>query len=140
MSVPHWPSYLPKPNREGFGRAPQDGRRRRRAEAGPPGYAKRFSATARLVNLTISTDRQGKAVFEKFFDEDTEEGSLPFWMPDPTTDGWPLLTSDGVPLLIAGGVPLLLSAQWLCLFGDQLWSEQVIGVRFQISFQVAVMP
>lgn len=67
-----------------------------------------------------------------------------FWMPDPTTDGWPLLTSDGKPMLIAGGpqdgLPILMAGRWLVTFGKNLPAETVIGVDFRMSFGVEVMP
>ncbi|AMY72321.1 hypothetical protein [Frigidibacter mobilis] len=83
--------------------------------------------------------RSQKATFDSFF-SDQAMGTNLFWMPDPTTDGWPMLTADGAPVLTAEGAPVLLSAQWLCLFGDAMPTETILGVRFQISFSVSVMP
>lgn len=113
---------------------------KRRAELGPPGYRRRFSSVAKLVTLSIVIGRDKKAIFDQFFDERTAGGTLPFYMPDPTTDGWPLLSSDGLPLLTGSGVPLLLASRWLCLFGDTLPTETILGVQFRMSFSVVVMP
>ncbi|MAU43772.1 MAG: hypothetical protein CMP09_02820 [Yangia sp.] len=61
-------------------------------------------------------------------------------MPDPVTDGWPLLHETGVPLLYEDGTPILMSAQWLCVFGDEPPSETLRGMTFTKSFSVWVMP
>lgn len=138
--IPVWPSELPKPERNTWQKSPMEARLKRRNDAGPPGYRRRFSSVAKSVNLSILVDRNGKAIFDNFFEQDTAFGSKPFTMPDPTTDGWALLTSEGAPLLTSEGVPILLAARWLCLFGDQQPSEAIVGVGFRISFSVAVMP
>lgn len=138
--IPAWPSELPNPERNTWQKTPQEARLKRRTDAGPPGYRRRFSSVAKLVNLSILVDRNGKAVFDNFHDLATAYGAKPFVMPDPTTDGWALLKSDGAPLLTHAGVPILLSARWLVQFGDQLPAETIVGNRFRISFSVAVMP
>ncbi|WP_455270301.1 hypothetical protein [Rhizobium herbae] len=113
---------------------------KRRTDTGPNGYRGRFSSVAELVNLSILVSRNGKAIFDNFYRYDTKRGTKPFYMADPTTHGWALLTSSGAPLLTNTGAPILLAAQWLCLFGDQLPAEAIVGVSFRISFSVVVMP
>lgn len=135
-----WPAELPRPERESWKLQPQEARRKRQLGAGPPGYRRRFSSVARSVNLSLLLTRDQKAVFDRFYHEDCAEGSGFFWMPDPTTDGWSLLTDDGVPLLVEPGVPLLLAERWLCGWGDELPSETVKGVEFRKSFSIWVMP
>jgi hypothetical protein len=90
--------------------------------------------------MTLDLSRAEKAHFERFYVEEVREGTLPFLMVDPTTSGWRLLTDEGVPLLTDEGVPLRLEETLLCLFGDALPSETTYGVRFRVSFQLAVMP
>ncbi len=140
MSVAVWPSELPKPSRDGYQAQRLDARARR--SGGPvPGYRKRFSNAPRLVSLSlVDVPRSLKAVFDRFYEVITADGTLPFLMPDPVTDGWPLLASDGRPILQAGDTPVLMSAQWLCLFGDEPPVEHISGVRFDIAFSVAVLP
>ncbi|MCZ4259013.1 hypothetical protein O4H53_26025 [Sulfitobacter sp. G21635-S1] len=140
MSVPLWPTDLPKPQREGFQTQIVDPRLRRVGETGPPAYRRRWSSVAETVGLSIDVTRNQKALFDDFFKHVTAFGSLPFYMPDPLTDGWPMLDHAGTPLLTAGGQPLLLSARWLCLFGDETPAQTIRGVRFIIAFTVAVMP
>lgn len=140
MTLPAWPSVLPRPLRDSWQLRPQDVRVARTVQAGPPGYRRRFSAGAQLVSQAIDLDRHQKAVFDKFFFETTRQGSLPFTMPDPTTDGWALLDAEGAPILTEGGDPILLAATWTCLFGQEVPVEAVYGVRFIKSFSIAVMP
>lgn len=138
--IPEWPVDLPRPRRDGWQAAPQESRLRRRSDSGPPGYRRRFSSVARLVTLAIDVSRDGKAIFDNFYAEDTADGSLPFYMPDPTTDGWALLTDEGVPILTGDGEQILLAETWLCQFGDALPSETIRGVEFRITFSVVVLP
>jgi hypothetical protein len=61
-------------------------------------------------------------------------------MPDPTTDGWPLLDQDGAPLTTEGDVPILLAETWLCLFGDRLPAASIAGLHFRVSMTILVLP
>jgi len=140
MSIAIWPESLPRPMRNGFQSQTLDPRKSKSAETGPPGYRRRFSSVARDYSMTIDVPRSEKAVFDNFYQTETKFGSKPFWMPDPTTDGWPLLTAAGEPLLIDTGAPLLLSARWLCLFGATTPRETIKGIRFQIAFAITVLP
>lgn len=140
MTIPVWPTVLPRPERNTWQKSPLEARLKRNSETGPPGYRRRFSGVPYSVNLSIVVDRNGKAVFDTFHKTTTKAGATPFYMPDPTTDGWQLFTSAGVPLLTSAGQPILMSARWLCLFGDQLPAETIVGVEFRISFSVTVMP
>ena len=139
MSVPVWPTELPRPTRQGYQTQKQDGRLRRSA-GGPPGYRRRFSSTARMVNLSVELTRLQKAVFDDFLEDRTAGGSLPFYMPDPVTEGWALLTSAGVPIVSSSGAPVTLVSRLLCLFDETMPVEVFVAERFQISFAVAVMP
>lgn len=135
-----WPSDLPRPSREDFQKTWADPRIKKRADAGPSGYRRRFSSVPKLVSMSIEVNRAGKDLFEQFFEETTSFGSLPFEMPDPTTQGWALTTNDGVPILDDNGRPVLRSGTWLCLFGDQMPVETIRGTQFRFSFSVLVMP
>jgi len=135
-----WPDALPRPERGTWQSQPQDARRKRQSDAGPPAYRRRFSSVAKMVTLSLILSREEAAVFDRFFHEDCAEGSLLFTMPDPTTDGWPMLSSSGEPLLAAPGVPLLLSASWLCAWGDTMPTETLVGLEFRKSFSVVVLP
>lgn len=135
-----WPETLPRPERSSWQLQAQDPRLKRQADAGPPSYRRRFSSVARTVTLSLILTRLQRGVFDAFYEEDCGWGSSLFWMPDPTTDRWPLLTPDGVPLLTGAGAPLLMSALWLCRWGDQMPTETVVGIEFRKSFSVVVLP
>lgn len=140
MSVPVWPETLPRPTRDGWQARPGDPRLRKGGETGTPGYRRRYSNVARSVQMTVQLSRMQKGTFDTFLEETTRNGAMPFWMPDPTTDGWPMLDQDGRPLMDGTGRPLLLSARWLCLFGDEMPTETIKGVEFHISFPIWVLP
>lgn len=140
MTYPVWPETLPRPERSSWQASRQDARLKRRSDAGPSSYRRRFSSASRPVSLSVILDRDQKAIFDNFYVEEIAEGAGLFWMPDPTTDGWPLLTDEGSALLTDDGVPILLGETWLVTMGDNLPAETVIGIEFRISFSVEVMP
>lgn len=140
MTILTWPSELDRPERDTFSEAWADPRMKRRGETGGPRYRRRFSAVPKMVSMSLFCSRMQKGVFDRFFEQDCNFGSRLFWMPDPTTDGWPLLTPDGKYLLNENGVKLLMSAQWLCVFGDDVPVSKPVGINFRISFSIAVLP
>lgn len=138
--IQNWPQMLPRPERATWQLSPQDGRRKTQSETGPVRYRRRFSSVTRQVSLSVTLTRDQKAVFDRFFHVDCAEGAQLFYMPDPTTDGWPLLTNDGTPLLTSSGQPILLGGRWLCSWGDQLPAETIQGQEFKKTFSILVMP
>ncbi|MBC7313602.1 MAG: hypothetical protein H5U11_14005, partial [Rhizobium sp.] len=66
MTVPSWPSTLPRPERNTWQETPMEARLKRNPEAGPPGYRRRFSGVPEAVSLSILVDRNNKAVFDNF--------------------------------------------------------------------------
>lgn len=139
MTVATWPDTLPHPRRKGYSEQYIDARRDKSGETGPPGVRLGWPGAARTVAMTLRLARAQKAVFERFFEDDIKLGSKPFWMPAPTSDGWPLLTPDGAPLLLPSGAPVLVSSTWLCLIGEVPTSVPA-GVQFHVSFTVTVLP
>ncbi len=143
MTVQTWPTDLPVTifERDTWQLQPQDGRRKRQAEAGPPSYRRRTSRVPRFVSLSIVASRDQKERFWAFYHQDCVGGSLLFTMPDPSTDGWPMLTAAGSPLYDGAGNPLRLASSWLCAWGDQVPTETMTEqTRFRLSFSVVVMP
>lgn len=140
MTVPAWPTQLPKPERSTYQMTPGEARLKRRTDAGAPAYRRRFSGIPKLVTMSILVTRAGKSIFDLFYENDTRSGSLPFTMPDPTTDGWPLTDAAGNPLFDGAGNPLRMSGTWLCMFGDQQPIETIIGKEFRKSFSITVLP
>lgn len=140
MTVPTWPTDLPPPTRSGYRSQVDDPRKHRSAEAGLPGYRRRWSRTGRKIEVILELSRAQKAVFDTFHGATTASGALPFWMPDPAADGWPLLTASNQRVTDEGGKALLLSAMRLCLFGAEMPQETIRGVTFRIAFPIVVMP
>lgn len=140
MTIPTWPAALPRPERNTFQKTPAEARLKRRSDAGAPAYRLRFSGVPYLVNMSIVVSRSGKATFDDFYEDTTRWGSLPFWMPDPTTEGWPMTDEAGNTVLDGNGHPVLMSGTWLCMFGDTPPTETVIGIQFRKTFSVTVMP
>ncbi len=141
MSVQTWPEQLDRFERPGWQVQPQDSRQRRGSEAGPPGYRRRFSSVAKGVSLSIVLSRDEKAIFDNFDEVDCAHGSREFWMPDPSTHGWSMLTESGEPILVAPGVPLLLAERWLCSWGDPPPTEAMFEqVKFRKTFSIWVLP
>lgn len=140
MSYPVWPSDLPRPERSSYQLQPQDARRKRGFENGPPGYRRRFSAVAQMVTLSVILTANQRAAFDNFYADDCAQGASLFWLPDGTRDGWALLTHDGQPLLTHDGTPILLASRWLCAWGDAPPIETLQGIEFRKQFSVVVMP
>ena len=140
MTLPVWPAELPRPERNTFQLVPAEARLKRRSDAGSPSYRLRFSGVPKLVSMSILVNRAGRAVFDEFHRDTTRWGTLPFTMPDPTTEGWALTDTDGTPITNAGGKPILLSGSWTCLFGDGMPVETVVGREFRKAFTITVLP
>ena len=138
-----WPATLPPPQRDSWQLQPQDARRKRSNDAGPPGYRRRFSSVAKSVSMAVKLTHDQRAIFDRFYRETCQAGSIRFWMPDPSTDGWPLTTESGAPLWVdaESREPLTHSERWLCAWGDQMPAETVVDqVKFLKSFQIWVLP
>ena len=140
MSVAIWPEDLPKPRRDGYAAGINDPRIAKNTDAGPVGWRRRWSSHTKAVSLVAHLDRNEKAIFDNFYEYECQVGSLPFRMPDPVTDNWPLLTSDGESLLLSDGEPILMAATWLCIWGQSVPQESMVGRHFKVSFSVVVMP
>lgn len=140
MALPWYPTTLPAPLRQGAQLARGDGRVPGREDAGPRSTRRRFSAVVDTFSMTTVLYRHELATFDRFYNEDIVKGALPFLMPDPFTDGWPLLTDEGIPLLTDEGVPLLMAETWLCMMGNRLPAISDDDLRFRVTFDIAVLP
>lgn len=138
--IADWPSELPLPSRKKYQHGRTEARLNTKMDAGVERTRLLSSNVADPVAWSITVDRNGKAIFDTFFKETTKRGSILFWIADPTTDGWAILDENNVPLLDGDDTPLLFSETWLCKFGDQMPVETVLGVEFEISFTLSVMP
>lgn len=143
MSLVWYPPELPRPERAPFQMARGDGRTRRAEDAGPVNVRRRFSAVANTVAFSTVLTRAQLARFDRFYDQEIKQGTAPFLMPAPDTDGLPLLADDGTPLLTDEGLPILISETWLCLIGQQLPARapsSPSSIQWRVSFDIVVMP
>lgn len=141
MTIPTWPTDLPRPFRDNFGEMQQDNRRRRSNELGLPRWSPRFSAVATQVQLKLILSPSLEGTFDRFYREDLLRGTQPFWMADPRRDGLPLLDEDGVPMLFEDDTPILTERVMLCLWGDDPPIKGPIkGTEIEVSFTIWDMP
>lgn len=141
MSYPVWPRGLVQFERSAWQSQPQDGRRRSQTDVGPPRFRRGISKVARRKALSLVLSRADLATFWRFHDEDCDHGSGLFWMPDPGTDGWKLLTGGNQHILTSAGQPILLASRMLCAWGDEPPVETIkADTDFRVSFSVWVMP
>lgn len=140
MTLPIWPATLPRPERQTFRLTPQDVRKKRNNEAGPPTYRRRQSGFALNVNLSLILTLRQRARFDAFYFDETASGSKPFYMPDPTRDGGLIATADDSLLITGAGQTLAVSARWLCLFGETPPVETVLGIEFRKTITLHVLP
>lgn len=142
MTLPRWPSDLPRPDRQGFQVSVPDGRLATRPEAGPPRVRRRFSAAATPMQMTIRVDADQRARFERFWGEDLSRGSLPFLMPDWRFDGHGLRTgTGGGGLVTAAGGRLIIAAWVLVMFAtDQAPAQTPEGVGWRIVASFSILP
>lgn len=141
MSIPTFPPELPRPQVSGFRRQRSDPRRRRTFDAGPPKFARRYSAVPVTFSLSMRLHAWQIALFDRFYVEDCADGSLPFYMPDYTVDGLPLLDEAGAVLTDEAGVPLLCSKIMLCLWGEtppEFGDPKI--TRQTVTFSVVELP
>ncbi len=138
--IKNWPSELPRPERDTWQMQTENNRIKRQGDGGSPWYKRKYSRAAKFINLSLLLDRDLKAVFDEFYEDTTASGTINFYMPDPTTDGWSILDQNGRSLLNEDNRPLLISSTVLCSFGDETPIETVVGVGFRKSFSLVVYP
>jgi hypothetical protein len=142
MAVPVWPAELPqRVLTDGYSEKSRDGRMFSRTSAAPGKGRRRYSSAVLPVTATITLSYAQKSRLERFVDEETAGGVLPFTMPDQTHDGLPLLDGNGLPLLDGGGLPVLVTATWLARFSENGLPQYTSwGIQFMASFQLDVLP
>lgn len=139
MVLPVWPHELDPPLREGYGILRAENRLRRPVEQGPHRQRRKFSAVPSSVPMTLDVSRDERARFDRFYDEEVAEGSLPFLIKDPTTHGLPIMVG-GAWLLDEAGRVITIAAWQIGRFGAPPPEVSVIGVRYRIRCTIEVMP
>lgn len=141
MTIPTFPTDLPRPLVAGYGAQRFDPRRRRSFDAGPPKFSRRYGAVARTVTLSMRLWAWQAAKFDRFYIDDCQEGALPFYMQDYMVDGMNLLDENGLVLTDENDVPLLWSKIMLCAWGDTppAFGDPVMTTQV-VSFSVVELP
>ncbi|MFG1413473.1 MAG: hypothetical protein ABII76_16775 [Pseudomonadota bacterium] len=143
MSIPYWPADLPqRVLRDGYSESLPDGRLSRPMEKGPS-KTRRRGIGIKQVAAGIVVTMDEKFRLERFWNEETDGGTLPFFIPAQTGDGQGILTDGGFSLLDADGHPILTTSWWLVKFGDSVPTPNAIDrdpYRFRVSFDLMVMP
>lgn len=141
MTIPTFPSELPKPLASGYASQRFDPRRRRTFDAGPPKFSRRYSKVATSRTFTMWLWAWQKAVFDGFYIEQCAEGSLPFYMTDDTVDGLSVLDESLRFLTDENDVPILCAKRMLCLWGDAPPTfGTAVTTRQLVSFSILEMP
>jgi hypothetical protein len=88
-------------------------------ETGPAKGRRRVSATTRSVSGVLRCEQSQLARFDRFWNEDTAGGVLPFIFPGQVYEGAFLLTESGEQLLTEADEPLLVAESWLVTFAHE---------------------
>jgi hypothetical protein len=85
MAQFEWPSSLPQEQFFPVTQTRKDARVRTEMEAGPPKMRRRTTATVEPVTLTLRFEGDEKKIFDDFYKNTIEEGTLRFEWTNPTT-------------------------------------------------------
>jgi len=121
MALPTFPALLGKPVQPGFSRRRGDRRLSTRMASGHFKVRGLASQAPMAVAASYLWDARQLDRFDRFFENETAGGTLPFLMPDPMRTGLKLLTDAGLPVLAPaslGGAPLRLAHWWLARFAE----------------------
>ncbi|PJI56004.1 hypothetical protein CTI14_00275 [Methylobacterium radiotolerans] len=142
MTFPTWPADLPqKLITDGYSYSFADGRLKTAMDAGPPKMRRRFSAAVKAVAGQFYGGVDDVVRLERFWNEETAGGTLPFLIPDQNLDGIGLQTEAGVQILDQSGQSLLNTGTWLVMFGDTPPSGQVVsGTIYKATLSLTILP
>lgn len=118
MAVVIWPSNLPQTvNRNNHRQQLGDGRLHSPTTEGVGKTRLLTSANNRPCYGEMPLDTLSlKLRFERFWDDDTAGGTLPFLFPAIGINRFPLLTMSGTPLVRRDGSPIRVRKWWLVMF------------------------
>jgi len=110
-------------------------------ESGPNKLRRRVSNTVKPVSGVLRCTQAQLARLERFWNEDTKSGTLPFVMPDQLYDGTPLLNDDGEELTTEEAETLLVAGWWLVQFdGPPVSTPRQRSTVFTVSVSLNVLP
>jgi hypothetical protein len=149
--IPTWPQelleqtsvegvFLQNTLISGFRSGPRGARLSTAVEVGPPKMRSRGIKLRRIAFAEILTADQ-RARFDRFWEEELNNGVLPFLYPDPHMNGFSLCDDSGLILQDENGNDLLIEQWLLCQFGtnDPAWAA-LPGAHFAPQFDIVVLP
>lgn len=143
MAVIVWPSELPQfVARENFRLARPDTRDITPTELGQPRVGRGSSRGRAKATADLFLDYPQSLRFDRFVDEDTGGGALPFLFPAVARHLFPLLGDDLLPLLDYDGSAILASWWWLVQFDTaaDLPASVIYGNGWRASMQIEILP
>lgn len=140
MTVPIWPTELPRPMRDGYQRQLPSGAISTRRDAGPPFVRRRFSSAVSAVTMTIDVSADPRARFWRFWEEEVAHGTIPFFAPDSSLTDWPVSDAGGGTLTTDAGDAIGIESWWLVVAGESAPTEAPAGNRWRITMQLTVLP
>jgi hypothetical protein len=142
MTIPAWPADLPQwMTAPDFRVTFPDPRLKTAMESGPNKLRRRVSNTSKPVSGVLRCTQAQLARLERFWNEDTRSGTLPFMFPDQVYDGAFLLTESGEPLLTESDVQILVAGWWLVQFdGPPASTPRQRSTVFTVTVSLNVLP
>jgi hypothetical protein len=141
MTIPIWPIDLPQRSLvQGFQSSARGNRLTTAPDVGPSKQRRRGPAI-RPVTCAIMVEMDGRARFDRFFEEELNFGVTPFLLPDQQIDGNALYDESWNVLLDENDVPIVIDQWWLAQFGQsQPATSAISGMIFTIQFDLLVLP
>lgn len=141
MTIPVWPSELPQRSLVQPFQSSARGNRLRTAPDSGPAKQRRRGPLVRPATIAILVDQDGRARFDRFFDEDTDSGTAPFLFPDQQFDNYLAQNDAGLVLEDETGAPIIIESWWLVQFGqNQPAFTAVSGHFYNVQFDLTILP
>ena len=141
MSIIVWPEELScTVITDSLGTGPRGTRLSTATDAGIGKLRRRGPKVGQATGILHVTQDQ-RARFDRFWEEDTAGGVLPFLFRDQQLDGYPLADDLGAWLQTETDEPIRIESWWLCHFGQQDPAyTRVTGRRFRIQISLVILP
>ncbi|MCK1536889.1 MULTISPECIES: hypothetical protein [unclassified Bradyrhizobium] len=141
MTIPVWPDELPQVVLVDSFRAGPRGQRLSTAMDSGPAKQRRRGPKTRPLTVAIDLDEDQRARFDRFYEDDTDCGVLPFLIRDMLTDGRGLDGDLGQQVQDENGNDLLIESWLLVQFGqtDPAMAANTFDF-YRIQFDLIALP
>ena len=110
-------------------------------EVGPVKLRPRFSSAPAPVVGQMRCTLNEKARMERFWNEDTSGGVLPFVFPDQVYNNTILMTEEGEPILTEDDEIILVESWWLVQFAEPIQWRPIRGQgSWMAGISLNIMP